>query len=127
MKDISTLALVLGLGALAPFAAAAAQTPEQTYVDSARRAPNIPAPLSVVAPNVEGFDIGKSARIEFVVDATGQATDFNVLSTDDPALASAVIDAVMQWRFEPAHQNGVPVAARVILPVSVGAHKPATM
>jgi protein TonB len=123
MKNINKLALVLGLGALLPLAAMA-KSAEETYIASAQRGPGIPVPVTVVSPDVEGFDVGKTAKVEFVVDATGRPTGFSVISTDDPQLADAVIDALKQWRFDPAHQNGVPVAAKVVLPVRIVPAKP---
>ena len=125
MKNINKLALVLGLGALLPLFASA-KSAEEAYIDAALRAPGIPVPVSVVTPNVEGFDVGKSAKVEFVVDATGHTLGFTVVSTDDPQLADAVIDAVKQWRFDPAHQNGAPISTKVILPVRIVEAKPAT-
>jgi TonB family protein len=127
MKIRSKLTWILGLDALAPLALAAMETSDQAYLDSARQGPGIPTPVSVVAPDVKAFDVGKSARIAFVVDTMGRPSDFSVLSTNDPALAASVIDAVAQWQFEPARVNGVPVAKRVVLPVHVGLTKPDTI
>jgi len=125
MKNINKLALVLGLGALLPLAVKAKST-EEAYIGSAQRGPGIPVPVTVVTPDVEGFDVGKTAKVEFVVDATGRTTGFTVVTTDDPQLADAVIDAVKQWRFDPARQNGVPVATKVVLPVRIVPAKPAS-
>ncbi len=125
MKHRNTLTILLGLGALLPLAASPL-TPEDRYVHSSQKA-GAPVPISVVAPDVQGFDVGKSARVEFVVDSSGYASDFTVVSTNDPGLADAVIDAVRQWRFDPARQNGLPVATRVVLPVHIDAATPATM
>src|ERR1700733_9902266 len=98
MKNRNKLALLLGLGALLPLATSA-MTPEEMYVRSPQRA-GAPTPVSVVSPDVRGFDVGKSAWVEFVVDASGRTSDFTVVSTNDPQLAYAVIDAVSQWRFD---------------------------
>jgi protein TonB len=125
MKNINKLALVLGLGALLPLAVKAKST-EEAYIDSAQRGPGIPVPVTIVSPDVEGFDVGKTARVEFVVDATGHTLGFTVVTTDDPQLADAVIDAVKQWKFDPARQNGVPVAMKVVLPVRIVQAKPAS-
>ena len=127
MKKKRTLAWILGLGALAPLAFGAMETADQAYINTARQAPGVPAPISVVAPDVEGYDVGKSARIQFTVDTMGRPSDFVVLSTNDPQMAEAVIEAVSQWQFEPARVNGVAVARRVVLPVHVSLAKPDTI
>ena len=118
MKQNNKLALLLGIGALLPFAASA-KSLEQSYIESARQGTGIPVPISVVAPHVDGFDIGQSVQVEFVVDTTGKPSAINVKSTSDRDFAEAVVDAVKQWRFTPAQHNGSPVATRVVLPVRV--------
>jgi len=118
MKNITKLALLLGLGALAPLAASA-KTLEQAYIDSCRKGPGIPVPVAVVTPDVDGFDVGQSVRVEFVVDTTGHPSEFTVESGGDRDLAEAVVDAVRRWQFAPALRDGAPVATKVILPVRV--------
>jgi TonB family protein len=118
MKNINKLALVLGLGALLPLAVSA-KSAEDAYIDSAQRGPGIPVPVTVVSPDVASYDIGKTAKVEFVVDATGRTSGFTVVSTDDPQLADAMIEALKQWKFDPARQNGVAVATKVVLPVRI--------
>jgi protein TonB len=118
MKNINKLALLLSLGALLPVAASA-MTLEQSYIESCRKGTDIPVPVAVVTPQVAGFDIGQSARVEFVVDTTGHTTGISVVSASDRDFAEAVVDAVKQWRFTPAQKNGAPVAMKVILPVRV--------
>ena len=62
--------------------------------------------------------------MQFVVDTTGHTENVSVKSASDRGLADAVVDAVKQWRFEPAQLNGSPVATKVILPVRVVASRP---
>jgi protein TonB len=118
MKNNNKLALLLSLGALLPFAASA-KTLEQSYLESCRKGSDIPVPIAVVSPKVDGYDIGQSVQVEFVVDTTGHATGINIKSASDRAFAEAVVDAVKQWKFTPALHNGAPVATKVILPVRV--------
>jgi protein TonB len=118
MKQNNKLALLLGIGALLPFAASA-KSLEQSYIESARQGTGIPVPISVVAPHVDGYDIGQSVQVEFVVDTTGKPSAINIKSTSDRDFAEAVVDAVKQWRFTPAQLNGSPVATKVVLPVRV--------
>src|ERR1022692_433453 len=108
MKNINKLALLLSLGAL-----------QQSYIDSCRKGPGIPVPIAVVAPEVEGFDVGQAVQVEFVVETTGRTSDVTIKSASDRDLAAAVVDAVKQWQFTPAQRNGAPVATKVILPVRV--------
>jgi protein TonB len=125
MKNVNKLALLLSLGALLPFAASA-KSLEQSYIDAARKGPGIPVPIAVVAPVANAFDVGQAVQVEFVVDTTGHTSDVRIKTSTDRDFAEAVIDAVKQWRFQPAQQNGVPVATKVILPVRVVAMKPAS-
>jgi protein TonB len=118
MKNTNKLALLLSLGALLPFAASA-KTLEQSYIETCRQGTDVPVPISVVAPHVDGYDIGQSVQVEFVVDTTGHPSGINIKSTSDRDFAEAVVDAVKQWRFTPAQRNGAPVATRVVLPVRV--------
>jgi protein TonB len=118
MKQNNKLALLLGIGALLPFAASA-KSLEQSYIESARQGTDVPVPISVVAPHVEGYDIGQSVQVEFVVDTTGKPSAINIKSASDRDFAEAVVVAVKQWRFTPAQHNGAPVATRVVLPVRV--------
>ena len=118
MKQNNKLALLLGLGALLPFAASA-KSLEQSYIESCRKGTDVPVPVAVVSPEVDAYDIGKSVQVEFVVDTTGHTSGVSIKSPADRAFAEAVVDAVKQWRFTPALHNGAPVATKVILPVRV--------
>jgi protein TonB len=118
MKNTNKLALLLSIGALLPFAASA-KTLEQSYIESAQKGPGIPVPVSVVSPEVSGYDIGMSVNVEFVVDTTGHTSAISIKSPADREFAEAVVDAVKQWKFTPAQVNGVAVARKVILPVRV--------
>lgn len=118
MKNINKLALLLSLGALLPLAASA-KTLEQSYIESCNKGPGVPVPVTVVSPEVSGYDIGESVKVEFVVDTTGRTSDISIKSASDRELAEAVVDAVKEWRFTPAQRNGIPVATKVLLPVRV--------
>jgi len=118
MNNTNKLALILSLGTLVPLAASA-KTLEQSYIDSCRKAADIPVPVAVVAPAVQGYDIGEAVQVYFVVDASGQPTGIAIKSASDRAFAQAVADAVSQWQFTPARRNGAPVATKVMLPVRI--------
>lgn len=118
MKAVSKLVVVLSLGALcASFVSA--KTQEQAYIESCRTEPGVPVPVAVVTPSVGPEHNGAVVQLEFVVDATGKPAALSVKSTPDERLATAVMDAVKQWRFKPAERDGVPVEKRVVLPVKI--------
>ena len=118
MKAVNKLAVLFSLVALSSVAASA-KTEEQTYLDSCRKEPGIPVPLAVVSPSVGPEFAGATVQLDFVVDATGKPAGFHVKSDTDSTLAAAVTDAVKQWRFAPAMNNGVAVATKVSLPIRI--------
>ena len=112
--------LVLSLGLLLAPLALWAKSPESIYVESYHGRTDIPAPLSVVMPEVDSRFAGKQVLLEFVVDAAGKPTLIASNSpAADPELVDAVKYAVAQWRFAPALVNGLPVARKVALPVNI--------
>jgi periplasmic protein TonB len=118
MKAVKKLVVLLSVGLL-PVVAASAASPEQAYLESCRKEPGVPVPVSVVAPTVGPEFNGSVVQLEFVVDAQGKPAQFSVKSAPDNALARTVVEAVKQWRFKPAESNGQPVATKVVLPVKI--------
>ena len=118
MKAVSKLVVLLSMGAL-PVVAAPASTPEQAYVESCRKDPGVPVPVTVVSPTVGPEFNGATVQLEFVVDADGKPAEISIKSATDDVLATAVVKAVKQWRFLPAEVDGKPVATKVALPVKV--------
>ena len=118
MKAVSKLVVLLSMGAL-PVVAAPASTPEQAYVESCRKDPGVPVPVTVVSPTVGPEFNGGSVQLEFVVGVDGKPAEISIKSATDDVLATAVVKAVKQWRFLPAESNGQPVATRVALPVKI--------
>lgn len=118
MKAVSKLAALFSLVALASVAASA-KTDEQAYLESCRKVPGIPVPVSVVKPTIGPEYTGTLVQLEFVVGATGLPESFSVKSAADDTVARAVVQAVKQWRFQPALKDGVPVATKVALPVKI--------
>ena len=116
MKAVNKLAVLFSLVALSSVAAWA-KTDGQTYLDTCRKGPDVPIPLAVVSPSVGPEYAGITVQLEFVVDVTGKPAGFTVKSETDSTLAAAVTDAVKQWRFAPAMNNGVAVATKVSLPI----------
>ena len=118
MNKVSKLAVILGLGTLLGTSGLIARTPsfEQAYVKSFEGRSGIPVPVSVVSPKSVS-DLTGHVQVEFIVSETGKPTQITVKSTTDEALVESVVDAVSQWTFAPALENGVPVAKKVVLPV----------
>ena len=118
MKAVSKLVVLLSLGMLSS-GIVSAMTDAQAYLETCRKEPGVPVPTAVVAPSVGPEFNGATVQVEFVVDEKGKPTDLNVKSNTDNALASAVMDAVKQWRFKPAERNGASVATKVVLPIRI--------
>ena len=118
MKAVNKLAVLFSLVALSSVAAWS-KTDGQTYLDTCRKGPDVPIPLAVVSPSVGPEYAGITVQLEFVVDVTGKPAGFTVKSETDSTLAAAVTDAVKQWRFAPAMNNGVAVATKVSLPIRI--------
>ncbi len=118
MKAVNKLAVLFSLAALSSLSAFA-KSEEQAYLESCRKDPGVPVPVTVVTPSVGVEYAGTIVQLEFIVDEKGKPTDLSVKSDTDFYLASTVSDAVKQWRFTPAHANGVAVATKVSLPIRI--------
>ncbi len=118
MNTKSKLALSLGLLVL-PLALVA-KSPEKAYVESYRGRTDIPVPISVVTPEVASRFAGQQVTLEFVVDATGKPMLISSATPNaDTELVAAITAAVAQWKFSPALVAGLPVAKKVVLPVTI--------
>ncbi len=56
-------------------------------------------------------------EIEFTIDIDGNPIDPIIRDTFDVSLNDIVIDKLMETKYTPAIQNGVPVAVRYFLPI----------
>ncbi|MFT3869610.1 MAG: energy transducer TonB [Nibricoccus sp.] len=54
-------------------------------------------------------------RLLINVDATGKLVDWLLLDYSESIFADAVVDAVKQWRFDPATYKGTPIGTRTTL------------
>jgi protein TonB len=118
MNVVRKLALVSSLVALTT-AAFAAQSAEESYLATCRKEPGVPVPVAVVSPRVSPEFAGRTVEVSFTVNEKGQPTELAVNSSIEGELASAVVAAVEQWKFQPALRDGAPVSTKVVLPVRV--------
>lgn len=86
-----------------------------------RKNPNIPLPLHRVAPKyppiLKYFGMEGLVRVAFEVDSNGRPKSAKADSVSHPAFGSRAVKAVMQWRFAPAYEDGVPIETRLMLPM----------
>jgi|CXWL01.1.fsa_nt_gi TonB family protein len=61
--------------------------------------------------------INGTVVIESVIDHQGQVGSPKILKSLDPGLDFAALEAVREWRFEPAQLNGQPVAVYYVLTI----------
>ncbi len=85
---------------------------------------DITKPVKIFAPQPQYTEIARQARIQGVVivqaiiDCSGAVTDINVLKALPMGLTEATVEAISQWRFEPARLNGSPVSVYYNLTVN---------
>ncbi len=82
----------------------------------------VPQPYTVVNPEaLPRRFAGTTVKLAFTIDEHGQPHDITVVKPTDRDLARSLVPALAQWRFTPAQENGVAVAKRVILPLTLSA------
>jgi TonB family protein len=79
-----------------------------------------PVPTKVVSPTglLPRF-AGETITLSLLVDETGQPHNVQLARGSDMNLTQRLLPAVAQWKFTPAKKNGVPVPARIVLPVQL--------
>lgn len=82
-----------------------------------RNAPRYPHELQRTA-------ISGSATIEFVVGTDGQVISAEAVHWTHREFASAAVDAVLRWKFEPGTINGRKVRFRMAIPIQFNATEP---
>jgi TonB family protein len=76
----------------------------------------ISGPSPVIPPVARELGIRGDVNLEATVDRRGAVTNVTILS-GHPLLFSAVTNAVLEWRFQPATLNGQPLEVRVRIQV----------
>jgi TonB family protein len=93
------------------------QDPEKVY----DLGPGITPPKVVrqVAPEhpSEGFRIAGSVLVGLVVGSHGDPKDVRILRSLEKSVDQSAVEAVKQWRFEPAKKGGDPVAVRLSIEI----------
>ncbi len=78
-----------------------------------------PTPIAALAPR-EG-----RVRVRLLVRSDGTVASAEVVvSSGDPELDRAALDALGRWRFEPARRDGVPIDSYYLVWVSFQARGP---
>jgi TonB family protein len=110
----------LGVWALAlclagPVAVAGQQKPDEEEVYEIKDGITPPRVAHQVAPEhpTAGFKISGTVLIGLVVSSHGDPKNVHVVRSLDKDVDQSAVDAVKQWRFEPATKDGKPVAVRV--------------
>ena len=70
-------------------------------------------PRKLHAPHPEAPDgrrISGYVCLEVTIDTEGRVLDPRILGTNSPQFAANLVEAVGDWRYEPATREGVPVA-----------------
>ena len=71
----------------------------------------------VFPPQLAGKKVDGLVTVLFVVDATGKVSNPRVEKSSHPAFERPAVDAVKQWKFEPAVRGGKRVACKVRAPI----------
>ena len=117
---------------------APAATPRVAPAPSAIEPPNVPSnpepragssptitpPRPIYKPEPQYTEDAKIAKIQgsvklsVVIDEQGRADDIKVTMSLDPGLDEQAVEAVRQWQFAPAMQDGVPVPVTAFIEVN---------
>src|SRR5262249_12327092 len=85
-------------------------TPRRVRVGgSVQAARLLNAPRPVYPPRAEGSGIQGRVLLQAIILMDGAIGGLSVLSTPDPELSQAAMDAVKEWRYQPTLLNGKPV------------------
>jgi protein TonB len=80
-----------------------------------------PRVIHQVAPKPDagekGFRLSGTVLVALVVSSKGLPVDVHIARTVDKDIDQSAVEAVRQWRFEPARKAGQPVAVRVTVEI----------
>lgn len=86
-----------------------------TEIDQGPRAVFQPAPL--YPATLRGKKVEGVAVVIFIVDATGKVQNPRIESSSHPAFERPAVDAIKQWKFEPAVRAGQRVGCKMRQPI----------
>lgn len=118
--DLDAVLTARGGGAGAPDAPPPEPTTPEVEVGALveRGEPGVENPECIECPPVRYPEAARQNRLEgvvelsFIIDENGDVTDVEVQRSAGEIFDPAVVDAVRQWRWEPATKHGVPVKIR---------------
>ena len=58
------------------------------------------------------FGLRGSVTVDFVIDTTGAVQNPTIVRTDNPAFDEPAIEAILQWKFQPATSEGKPIKTK---------------
>lgn len=61
--------------------------------------------------------VSGSATVEIVVNTEGEVTDTHVVEATEPDFGVSAVMCVRHWKFKPATRDGVPVEAKLQVPL----------
>jgi protein TonB len=114
----ATLDIVLPLGQISESMTVSGKNAAAAPIPAPRRirvggnvqaAKLLEAPRPIYPPAAEAAGMQGTVSLHAVVTLSGGISGLAVLSSPDPSLANAAMDAVRQWRYEPTLLNGEPV------------------
>lgn len=65
----------------------------------------------------KGFRISGTVLVALVVSSKGMPVNVHIARSVDKDIDQSAIDAVKEWRFEPARKEGKPVAVKVTVEI----------
>jgi periplasmic protein TonB len=74
-----------------------------------------PRPVHQVSPEhpSKGFRVSGTVLIGLIVSSRGEPSEVHVIRSLEKDVDQSAVDAVKQWRFEPATKDGKPVAVKI--------------
>ncbi len=98
--------------------------PNQAGTSAAAVGGGVSAPRAIYAPDPEYSELARQAAIQgtvvlwLVVDVTGKLTDIRITHPAGLGLDDKAVQAVSQWKFEPARKGGEAVPVQINVEVS---------
>lgn len=104
--------------------------PDTAPQDLYKLRPGDKAPVAIYSPNAEFSDEARRMKyggvvlISLIVTEEGLPADVRVLRPLDHGLTEKALDAVWQYKFQPALRDGVPVAVRINIEINFNLYSP---